>query len=263
MAPPGRGGWWLSYFAASPGTIADEFGREAAIAMQRAMFATVDEVGRVVAEEGIDARYHKGGVLTLATSAAQLSRLQAEIEHERAWGFGEADYAELSADETARRLRVDGCLGAIFSPHCASVDPARLARGRRGGRTTRRDHLRAQPGAGPEAARGGHAGRRGQGGRGRERPRRLRYDPARPRPRPRAPLFGDDRHRAAAGLVLGRRRLVGPRVLRRRAPAPDLLDANPDDRIALGGRGAPYHFGSRVKDQYDLAPGCSPSCTRC
>ena len=91
-----NGGWCSSYFAASPGTIADEFGREAAIAMQRAMFATVDEVGRVVAEEGIDARYHKGGVLTLATSAAQLSRLQAEIEHERAWGFGEDDYAELS-----------------------------------------------------------------------------------------------------------------------------------------------------------------------
>ena len=27
-----------------------------------------------------------------------------------------------------------------------------------------------------------------------------------------------------------------------------------DDRIALGGRGAPYHFGSKIRDDYDLAP---------
>ena len=27
-----------------------------------------------------------------------------------------------------------------------------------------------------------------------------------------------------------------------------------DDRIALGGRGAPYHFGSKVSDDYDRAP---------
>ena len=196
--------------------------------MQRAMFATVDEVGRVVAEEGIDARYHKGGVLTLATSEAQLSRLRDEIEHEREWGFGEADYAELSADETARRLRVEGCLGAIFSPHCASVDPARLARGL--AETVERLGVtiyERTPALSLYAPRGGDAGRGGQGRGGRERPRRLRHDPARPRPRRRAPLFGDDRQRAAAGVVLGRRGLVGPRGLRRRAPAPHLLHAHP------------------------------------
>ena len=92
-----NGGWCSSFFAASPGTIAAEFGRDAAVAMQRAMFATVDEVGRVVADEGIDARFHKGGVLTLATSGAQLGRLQDEIDNEREWGFGAEDYAYLGA----------------------------------------------------------------------------------------------------------------------------------------------------------------------
>jgi glycine/D-amino acid oxidase-like deaminating enzyme len=28
-----------------------------------------------------------------------------------------------------------------------------------------------------------------------------------------------------------------------------------DDRLAFGGRGAPYHFGSRVRGSYDRAPG--------
>ena len=142
--------------------------------MQRAMFATVDEVGRVVADEGIDARYHKGGTLTLATSEAQLLRLQDEIEHEREWGFGEADYAYLTADETAaahagRRLPGRDLLAAL-----RLVDPARLARGlaevvERLGVTI----YERTPGARPDAARGAHARWHAQGRHRRERARRL------------------------------------------------------------------------------------------
>ncbi len=250
-----NGGWCSSYFAASPGTIADEFGREAAIAMQRAMFATVDEVGRVVAEEGIDARYHKGGVLTLATSAAQLSRLQAEIEHERAWGFDEADYAELSADETARRLRVEGCLGAIFSPHCASVDPARLARGlaevveRLGVTIYERTpalgltpHEVATPAG---AVRAGVVVNALEG-----------YVTTLPgHARDLVPLYSvmiaTEPLPASFWDAVG---WSGREVFGDERQLLIYCMRTEDDRIALGGRGAPYHFGSRVKDEYDLAP---------
>ena len=250
-----NGGWCSSYFAASPGTIAREFGRDAAIAMQRAMFATVDEVGRVVAAEGIDARYHKGGALTLATSAAQLLSLQDEIDHEREWGFGEADYAYLSPDETAGRLRVAGCLGAIYSPHCASVDPARLARGladvveglgvtiyERSPALALTPHEVATPDGllkagivvnaleGYAATLPGHA-----------RDTVPLYSVMiATEPLPASfwdevgwsghEVFGDERH-----LLIYAMRTT-------------------DDRIAIGGRGAPYHFGSRIKDDYDLAP---------
>jgi glycine/D-amino acid oxidase-like deaminating enzyme len=250
-----NGGWCSSYFAASPGTIAREFGRDAAIAMQHAMFATVDEVGRVVAAEGIDARYHKGGALTLATSAAQLLSLQAEIDHEREWGFDEADYLYLSPDETARRLRVAGCLGAIYSPHCASVDPARLARGladvveglgvtiyERTPALALTPHEVPTPDGllkarivvnaleGYAATLPGHA-----------RDTVPLYSVMiATEPLPASfwdevgwsghEVFGDERH-----LLIYAMRTT-------------------DDRIAIGGRGAPYHFGSRVKDDYDLAP---------
>jgi len=250
-----NGGWCSSFFAASPGTIAAEFGREAAVAMQRAMFATVDEVGRVVADEGIDARYHKGGALTFATSEAQLSRLHEEIEHEREWGFGEADYVELSADEATRRLRVEGCLGAIFSPHCASVDPARLARGL--AETVERLGVTIY-----------------------ERTPVLSFSPH---------AVTTPAGVATAGVVVdalegyvatlpGHARDVVPlySVMIASEPLPaSFWDGvgwsgrevfgderqliiycmrTQDDRIALGGRGAPYHFGSRIKDEYDLAP---------
>lgn len=36
-----------------------------------------------------------------------------------------------------------------------------------------------------------------------------------------------------------------------------------DDRIAFGGRGAPYHFGSRVRPAYDHVPRCSRHCATC
>ncbi len=124
-----NGGWCSSFFAGSRGATARRFGREAAMAMQDEMFATVDEVGRVVAEEAIDARYHKGGTLDLANSPSQLLRAREELEYQRSWGYSEEHYRWLGAAEARERLRVAGCLGALESPDCACVDPARLARG--------------------------------------------------------------------------------------------------------------------------------------
>ena len=42
-------------------------GRDAVVAMQRAMFDTVDEIGRVIAAEGIDCDLGKGGTVSVAT----------------------------------------------------------------------------------------------------------------------------------------------------------------------------------------------------
>jgi len=49
-----NGGWCSALFPASLAKLARMAGRDAAIGMHRAMQATVDEVGRVVAAEGID-----------------------------------------------------------------------------------------------------------------------------------------------------------------------------------------------------------------
>jgi glycine/D-amino acid oxidase-like deaminating enzyme len=124
-----NGGWCSSFFAGSRETTAKHHGRVAAIALQQAMFDTVDEVGRVAVAEGIDARFHKGGAVMQASSAPQLQRAREEIEYERSWGFGEDDYRLLAADEARARIDANGSLGAYFTPHCACVDPARLARG--------------------------------------------------------------------------------------------------------------------------------------
>ena len=126
----GRNGGWVSPMLPTPlSTLAKESGREAAAAAQRAMIDTVDEIGRVTGAEGIDAHFHKGGSLWLSTSPAQTPRLKAVVAEQQAMGFGDDDWTWLGRAEVRRRLLVEGCRGAVFSPHYASVQPARLARG--------------------------------------------------------------------------------------------------------------------------------------
>ena len=124
-----NGGWCHTTFPGSREEAAKRHGRQKVIDQQRALHATVREIARVVDEERIDARFSMGGQLDLALTPVQLLRLREAVEWERSWGFGEEDYRQLGAAEMRERIRVAGCLGAGYTPHGAAVDPARLARG--------------------------------------------------------------------------------------------------------------------------------------
>ena len=123
-----NGGWCSPQFPTPLARIAKSHGREAARATLRTMRATIDEVGRVAAQEGIDAHYHKGGALWVSTSPAQTQRLRETIEEQCSWGC-EGDCTWLSPAELTARLCVAGARGALFTGQCARVHPARLARG--------------------------------------------------------------------------------------------------------------------------------------
>ncbi|MDQ1520029.1 MAG: hypothetical protein QOI55_1102, partial [Actinomycetota bacterium] len=74
-----NGGWCSALFAGSREMSAHRHGREGAIALERALFGTVDEIGRVVAEEGIDCHWSKGGTLQVATKRAHVERFRREL----------------------------------------------------------------------------------------------------------------------------------------------------------------------------------------
>jgi len=124
-----NGGWCHTTFPGSRERAAKWHGRQAAIDQQRALCDTVYEIARVVEEEGIDARFHLDGQLDLATNPVQLLRAAQNVEYQGSWGFGEDDYVLLGASEARERMQVAGCLGAVLCKHGAAVDPARLARG--------------------------------------------------------------------------------------------------------------------------------------
>ncbi|MEV7990670.1 FAD-dependent oxidoreductase [Streptomyces sp. NPDC086077] len=123
----GRNGGWLYSGIAGRDRYARVHGHEAAVRLQRAMNDTVDEVIRAAGEEGIEAGIHKGGVLEVARTPAQLARLKAFHAHELA--YGEKDREFYGARETAERIRVAGAVGSSWTPHGARIHPVKLVTG--------------------------------------------------------------------------------------------------------------------------------------
>jgi glycine/D-amino acid oxidase-like deaminating enzyme len=126
----GRNGGWVSGFFSGPARVYERRGgAEGFVALQRAMLDTVDEIGRALAEQQIDADFLKGGQLSVALNDAQARRLAVEVAGGRAHGLGENDLHELSVAELSQRVRVAGARSAAFTPHVARVHPAKLVRG--------------------------------------------------------------------------------------------------------------------------------------
>jgi len=250
-----NGGWCSALFPASLPKLERMAGREAAIAMYRAMQHTVDEVGKVVAEEGIDCHWAKGGTIQFARSPAQLRRARDEVAQARLYGFGEADLRLLTAGQARELGAPSGLLGGVFTPHCAAIHPARLARGLAG-------VLRAQ------------------GVRIYEQTEVQRIEPGRLITAG-GTLRAEYVIRATEGYtpgLPGSRRAVVPVYSLVVATAPlsgQVLDQvglatrptfndlrhliiygqrTADGRIVFGGRGAPYHFGSAVRPAFDRVP---------
>ena len=247
-----NGGWCSALFPASLPTLAGMAGRDAALAQHRAMRATVDEVSRVAAVEGIDAHVAKGGTIALARSRAQWSRARAEVAEARAWDRDEDDLRLLDRTEAAAILRGSGTVGATYTPDCAAIHPARLVRGlaeaveRRGVTIYERTRVQAI------------------------RPGRVQSE--------RGDVRADTVLRATEGYtptLRGEGRAVVPVYsliiateplsaatweeigLARRETFTDhrhLIiygQRTADDRLVFGGRGAPYHLGSRIRPEYD------------
>lgn len=124
----GRNGGWLtnSITGGREGYVRSH-GRDAVVRFQDAMNQTVQEVMDVAAAEGIEADIVKGGELNVATNAPQHQRLKAMAASEAQWP--NTNTVLLSARETAERIRIAGALGSIWHPHCARIQPAKLVRG--------------------------------------------------------------------------------------------------------------------------------------
>jgi len=250
-----NGGWSSALFPASVAWLAARYGEERAVAQHRAMQATLDEIAQVVAAEDIDCGFTKGGTVVVARTPQQLDRARAEVTEARRWGFGEDDLALLGPDEARARLAAAGALGATYTPHCAAVHPARLVRGL--ARAVERLGVTVH-----------------------ERTPVTRIEPGvvtTPTGRVRTEVVV----RATEGFTAqlpGLRRTLAPVYSLMVATEPladDVWDQiglraretfadhrhlviygqrTSDGRLAFGGRGAPYHFGSRIRPEQDRDP---------
>lgn len=250
-----NGGWASALFPVSIEALADRYGPPAARAMYRGMIESLYRLERIVALEGIECDFYRGGTLTLGRSAAQMLRLNDEISGLRAFGFGPDDVVLLTEEEASARVAATGVLGAMYTPHCARIHPAKLVTGLA--------RVVAQAGAhiferspvseiiqGGLVVRGYH-------------------------------IDAELVVRATEAYTVrlpASRRVVAPvySMMIATTPIPDELweeigwtgcetltdgrrviiyaQRTADNRIAFGGRGAPYHFGSSITDAFDEDP---------
>lgn len=124
-----NGGWVLGELSGARAAWRARGGPDGARAMIGAIQQTVGEIGAAVAREGIDCDWRHGGSLTIAQSETQLARLRAEAAADRAELGEDLAWQLLDADQLGARLNVAGGRGALYTPHCACVQPARLVDG--------------------------------------------------------------------------------------------------------------------------------------
>lgn len=250
-----NGGWASALFPSSLATLAKGADRERALGQHAAMRASVDEVISVAAAEGIDADIAKGGTIVVARTGPQLERARAEVADAREWGRGEDDIAFLDEANARARLNASGTLGATYTPDCAAVNPAKLVRGlarvvrhlgvalyEQTPALTIAPHTVTTPQGVVTAAfvvRATEGSTPSLPGLAREViPVYSLIIATEPLPL----ALWDEMGLAKRETFSDHRNLIiyGQRTA--------------DDRIVFGGRGAPYHFGSRIRPEFDNEP---------
>jgi len=252
-----NGGWASALFPVSDWTLAKRFGEATVAPLHQALNRAVATMGEALRNDGVDGHFRHGGTLTFARSEMQVTRLQHQVTQNHERGFGN-ELLWLSSDEARERADVSSLFGATFAPNCARINPARVVRGladylsgrgvtlyenttataiegatptqrarviTRGGTITANYVVRAT-----EAFTVGLPGLRSA-----VAPIYSLMIATEPLPSSfwestgfrTYETFADDRHM----IIYGQR--------------------TEDDRIAFGGRGAPYHFGSSIKPSYD------------
>ncbi|MEF3402288.1 NAD(P)/FAD-dependent oxidoreductase [Agromyces sp. CCNWLW203] len=240
-----NGGWLTNSVTGGREQYVTSRGRDAAIAQQVALNETVDEVVAVAAAEGIDADVHKGGELEVAYTPAQLARLKAYAAAEQSWPA--TDVQLLDAKAAAARVNVAGILGAAWHPHCARIHPAKLALGlaaavERLGVTIYEDTTvtEIRPGEARTdhgTVRAAHVLRATEGFTPDLRGEHRTWLPMN------SSLIVTEPLAASVWSEIG---WNGRETLGDMAHVYMYAQRTADDRIAFGGRGVPYRYGSRV-----------------
>jgi len=247
-----NGGWCSALFPTSAANLAREQGHDAAIAQYAALRDSVAEVIRVAAVEGIDADVAQGGTVVVSRSAPQLARADAEVAEAAEFGI---ELHRLDAEAARHRLNATSVLGGTFAPHCAAIQPFKLLRGLASAVEARGATIYEGTPARTVAP---HLVTTGDG-----------------------VLHADVVVRATEGYTArlpNLRRAIAPvySLMIATGPLPDATwreiglaeretfsdyrhliiygQRTADGRLAFGGRGAPYHFGSRIKPGYDTVP---------
>ena len=253
-----NGGWCTEDIALSLTELSDRYGEDGARSVVDTMRASVDAIGEVA--RSIECDYRKTGMFLVARGIAQVPGLKhsydALVHLDRADGVELLDGAAARANVHASRVEA-----GMYNPHGAALQPAKLARGLADVLEQRGVVIYEKSPVTDITALSGKLN----------------------------PLVRTDKGSVAAPVVSVSAEAWIARLQRfRRRVLPvyslivltepltsaqwdavgweqgeclasyqlsvDYLTKTADGRILFGGRGAPYHFGSRIEPQFDMHP---------
>ncbi|MFM2277854.1 MAG: hypothetical protein RLZZ444_85 [Pseudomonadota bacterium] len=251
----GRNGGWLMGHMLGEFAFLSALPESERLAFHRLVSSIPDEAGDVFAREGIDCGFRKGGMLTCAARyPEQADRLAAELEFYRSRGLTDEDNRFLTPAEIARHVRIHNVEGAIYSPHCATIHPAKLVFGLaetlermqveiyenspvsdwKSGELTARDHRVRAKWVVPCVE--GHAAELAPLGR-----YQLAVQSLQVATEPLAPAIWDEIGMAEGEAVHEMSRVV------------TYFHRTRDDRLVFGARGS-YRFGGKLRQDFTLSP---------
>ena len=248
-----NGGWVSALYPVGLDTIAKEHGTAATHELVAALRESVDDLGALAADEGIDCGFRKGGSVVVARGPAQVASARAGMADDARWGL---PTVWLDGPAARERLQGNGVDAATWTPDCARIHPYALVRGlaaaveRRGATVYEGTRVLAlEPGrvatSGGAVVRARHVLRATEAWTpslpGSERDVVPVYSlvvATEPLPAALWSQIGLSQHETFSEhrhlVVYGQR--------------------TTDDRLVFGGRGAPYHLGSGVRSAYDDDP---------
>jgi glycine/D-amino acid oxidase-like deaminating enzyme len=253
-----NGGWASALYPLSDDAVVARYGRDAFNQLRLDLQGAVRSLGESAKADGIDAHFVQGGTMTFARSDVQAKRLRESVTAANENGYGPDDLTWLEPDAARERGTLSASHGATYSPHCARIHPARLVRGL----AEVNERLGVAIFENTTVARivAGHG------------------DTLAEVITPHASIHARFVIRATEGFTTtlpGERRSVAPIYSLMIATEPQSRSfwdetgfggyetfaddrhliiygqRTNDDRVAFGGRGAPYHFGSTVEPRFD------------
>ncbi len=254
----GRNGGWCS--ALLPFTLTDiarQHGHQTAVDMRLCALNNFNDMRTVLSGLAIECDYVSGGTLTVARNRIQALRLEHELSEARLFGASDSDLRLLSDLSSSQHVHVSSTEGALFTPHCAALHPRKLVDGlaraclKLGVVICERSRVEHFTTGHVEILHDDHRtsiscqwvvrATEGYTARFRDSRRTL------------LPLYSF----MVATEPLNEANVQDLRWTKRET----VHDARngvvyaqltADNRIAFGGRGAPYHYGSRIRDSFDF-----------
>lgn len=124
-----NGGWCSALLPTSLSSIADIHGHQVAKTMRQCAVDNLFEMKQALDQHSIHCDYALGGTLTVARNRPQVQRLAHLAKEETSFGATDSDIALLDKTEVDSRIKVTDTHAALFTPNCAALHPRKLVNG--------------------------------------------------------------------------------------------------------------------------------------